>query len=61
MHRRCLNDPKILIMDEPKQDLILVNVIRFRNLVSEFSHGRIVLISTHIVSDMSIYLQRMQL
>ena len=46
-----LNDPKILIMDEPTAGLDPGERVRFRNLVSEFSHGRIVLISTHIVSD----------
>lgn len=46
-----LNDPKILIMDEPTAGLDPGERVRFRNIISEFSHGRIVLISTHIVSD----------
>lgn len=46
-----LNDPKILIMDEPTAGLDPWERVRFRNLISEFSHNRIVLISTHIVSD----------
>lgn len=46
-----LNDPKILVMDEPTAGLDPGERVRFRNLISEFSHGRIVLISTHIVSD----------
>lgn len=46
-----LNDPKILIMDEPTAGLDPGERVRFRNFISEFSHGRIVLISTHIVSD----------
>lgn len=46
-----LNDPEILIMDEPTAGLDPGERVRFRNLISEFSHGRIVLISTHIVSD----------
>lgn len=46
-----LNDPKILVMDEPTAGLDPGERVRFRNLISEFSHDRIVLISTHIVSD----------
>ena len=46
-----LNDPQILIMDEPTAGLDPGERVRFRNFVSEFSHNRIVLISTHIVSD----------
>lgn len=46
-----LNDPKILIMDEPTAGLDPGERVRFRNFISEFSHNRIVLISTHIVSD----------
>ncbi|ASA25674.1 ABC transporter ATP-binding protein [Paenibacillus donghaensis] len=46
-----LNDPEILIMDEPTAGLDPGERVRFRNFISEFSHGRIVLISTHIVSD----------
>lgn len=46
-----LNDPKILILDEPTSGLDPGERIRFRNLLSEFAQDRIVLISTHIVSD----------
>ncbi|WP_219693115.1 ATP-binding cassette domain-containing protein, partial [Clostridioides difficile] len=46
-----LNDPKILIMDEPTAGLDPGERVRFRNFISEFSHNRVVLISTHIVSD----------
>lgn len=46
-----LNDPKILIMDEPTAGLDPGERVRFRNFISEFSHDRIVLVSTHIVSD----------
>ena len=46
-----LNDPEILIMDEPTAGLDPGERVRFRNFISEFSHERMVLISTHIVSD----------
>lgn len=46
-----LNDPQILVMDEPTAGLDPGERVRFRNFISEFSHDRIVLISTHIVSD----------
>lgn len=46
-----LNDPKVLVLDEPTSGLDPGERIRFRNLLSEFAHNRIVLISTHIVSD----------
>ena len=46
-----LNEPKVLILDEPTSGLDPGERIRFRNLLTEFAHERIVLISTHIVSD----------
>lgn len=46
-----LNDPKILIVDEPTAGLDPQERIRFRNLISEIAGDRIVLLSTHIVSD----------
>lgn len=46
-----LNDPEVLILDEPTSGLDPGERVRFRNLLSEFAANRIVLISTHIVSD----------
>lgn len=46
-----LNNPRILILDEPTSGLDPGERIRLRNLLSEFAQDRIVLISTHIVSD----------
>lgn len=46
-----LNDPEVLILDEPTAGLDPHERIKFRNLVSVFSRDRTVLLSTHIVSD----------
>ena len=46
-----LNDPDVLILDEPTSGLDPGERIHFRNILSEFAQQRIVLISTHIVSD----------
>lgn len=46
-----LNDPKLLIVDEPTAGLDPEERVRFRNLISELAADRIVLLSTHIVSD----------
>ena len=46
-----LNDPQVLIVDEPTVGLDPEERVRFRNLLSDLSSERIVILSTHIVSD----------
>jgi ABC-type multidrug transport system ATPase subunit len=46
-----LGDPKLVIVDEPTVGLDPEERVRFRNLLSEIAHGRVVILSTHIVSD----------
>lgn len=46
-----LNDPKILIFDEPTVGLDPEERVRFRNLISELAHDCIIILSSHIVSD----------
>jgi ABC-2 type transport system ATP-binding protein len=46
-----LNDPRLLIVDEPTAGLDPEERVRFRNLLSDLSGDRVVILSTHIVSD----------
>lgn len=46
-----LNNPEILILDEPTAGLDPKERVRFRNLLSDYAEDKIVILSTHIVSD----------
>jgi ABC-2 type transport system ATP-binding protein len=46
-----INDPEILIVDEPTAGLDPEERVRFRNILSDIGYGKLVILSTHIVSD----------
>jgi ABC-2 type transport system ATP-binding protein len=54
-----INSPKLLLVDEPTAGLDPEERVRFRNLLSEISGGKIIIISTHIVSDVASSCSRM--
>lgn len=56
-----LNDPQVLIMDEPTAGLDPQERIRFRELISVLGRDRIVLLSTHIVSDLEHIADRLMI
>ena len=56
-----LNNPELLIVDEPTAGLDPGERVRFRNLLSELSTSRIIILSTHIVSDVEAVAGRIAL
>ena len=54
-----LNDPRVLIVDEPTSGLDPEERIRLRSLIAELAAGRIVIFSTHIVSDVEVAAERL--
>ncbi len=56
-----LNDPQVLIMDEPTAGLDPQERIRFRDLIADIGKDRIVLVSTHIVSDLEHIADRLMI
>ena len=46
-----INDPQVLVLDEPTAGLDPKERVRFRNLISALAQGKVVILSTHIVSD----------
>ena len=53
-----LNNPKILILDEPTTGLDPKERVKFRNLISGFSKDKIVILSTHIVSEIEFIAEK---
>lgn len=56
-----LNDPAVLIVDEPTVGLDPEERLRFRHLIADLSGERIVILSTHIVSDLEATASRIAL
>ena len=56
-----LNDPQVLIMDEPTSGLDPQERVRFRELIADIGRNRVVLLSTHIVSDLEHIADRLMI
>lgn len=56
-----LNNPEILILDEPTSGLDPKERVRFRNIISSLGKNRIVILSTHIVSDVEYIADRIMI
>jgi len=54
-----LNDPQLLIVDEPTAGLDPEERVRFRSLLADLAGNRIILLSTHIVSDVEATRRRL--
>jgi ABC-type multidrug transport system ATPase subunit len=56
-----LNDPELLIVDEPTAGLDPAERVRFRTLLASLTHNRIIILSTHIISDVEAAASRLLL
>ncbi len=56
-----LNDPELLVVDEPTAGLDPAERVRFRTLLASLTHNRIVILSTHIISDVEAVANRLMI
>lgn len=56
-----LNDPEILVLDEPTSGLDPGERVRFRNIISSLGRNRLIILSTHIVSDVEYIADRIMM